>query len=117
MLGGILEKMLNVFKESPKTYIPLVAIVVLWGLGLLGVEVDEQLKQSVTVILMAIATALIRRKMVKKTDTDKMRVGIKDDVTQIRTDIRDDATRMRAGIKDDVAQEMEKTCEDSVSKK
>jgi len=51
---------------GPKTYLPLVIIIITWCLEFVGVTVDEHIKQSITVICGAIAAGLMRKGMIKE---------------------------------------------------
>jgi hypothetical protein len=59
---------------QPKTYIPLLVIIITWGLdGLgLGVDITPEFKDALTVVMGAFAAALLRRGMVKEKDMNQI---------------------------------------------
>jgi len=63
-----MKAILNFFLSKPKTYVPLLVVIITWSLGLIGVDVDLQVKESITVLCMAVAAGLIRKGMIKENE-------------------------------------------------
>jgi len=61
-----MKAILNFFLSKPKTYVPLLVVIITWSLGLIGVDVDLQVKESITVLCTAVAAGLIRKGMIKE---------------------------------------------------
>jgi len=57
---------------QPKTYIPLLVIIITWCLNGLGVDITPEFRDSLTVVMGAFAAALIRRGMVKEKEMNQV---------------------------------------------
>lgn len=61
-MTGLLKSLLG----QPKTYIPLLVVLITWALGQVGFDITPELKESIYTLCAAAAAWLIRRGMVKE---------------------------------------------------
>jgi len=92
MFKTILRKL----AETPKTYYPIVTVICLWLLEPLGIEITPEIRDSLTVILMAVATALIRRNMIKTNEAKK----IEDSLAKATKELEGFRREMRSNTSD-----------------
>jgi hypothetical protein len=61
-----MKSILKSLLSKPKTYLPLIVILLIWGLGLFGIDIsDAETKEALTVVCGAIAAGFLRQGMVK----------------------------------------------------
>jgi len=75
-----MKTILKFILNSPKTYLPLLVIIITWGLGCIGVDITPELRDSITVVMGALAAALMRKGMVKQSEMKKMNVEVEERV-------------------------------------
>ena len=64
----------------PKTYIPAVMIIILGVLKGFGIQINEEMEQAITLILIGVAGYLIRRNMIKSNNLDTMKAELRKEI-------------------------------------
>ena len=66
------NKLVKYLLDRPKTYVPLVVLVIIQIIQPMGVEINPELEQSLNTVCLALAGILLRRNMIKEKNVKDM---------------------------------------------